>query len=121
MNYTITIHANDSNFQISNLNLNVNITEIPAIKFKYMDYDVNTKTITINDLTNTQIICNLESYIHNIAETTILFSNIFPEISNAHYDTTTNKNALIRKNTTITETNLNNEATAIAKQNPSNP
>ena len=116
--YTITINTYDNNFQISNLELDVDINEIPAIKFKaeseYINSNFNTKTITINDLTNTQIICNLESYIDNIAETTILFSNIFPpitEVRNAHYDTTVNKNALIRANTTITDANIINITT----------
>ena len=117
-NYTITINAYDSNFQISNSNLYLNINEIPAIRFideeYYTDSYVNTKTITISDLTNTQIICNLESYIYKNAETTILFSNIFPlttEVREAHYDTTTNNNALKRTDTTITEANIVNITT----------
>ena len=115
MNYAITINVYDNNFQISNLELDLNINEIPAIKFKeeseYTDLYFNTKTITINDLTNTQIICNLESYIDNNSRTTILFSNIFPEVRNAHYDTTTNKNAVKRIDTTITDANIFNITT----------
>jgi alpha-tubulin suppressor-like RCC1 family protein len=117
-NYTITINAYDNYFQISNLELAVDINEIPAIKFKnedqYADSYFNRKIITINDLTNTQIICNLESYIDNNSGATILFSNIFPsitEVRNAHYDTTTNKNALRRIDTTITEANICNITT----------
>ena len=118
-NYTITIDAYDR-FEHSNVELTINIDEIPAIRFtdenEYADRDSNIKSINVNDLTNTQIICNLESYIINNSDTIILFSNIFPEVREAYYDTTTNKNALKRIDTTFVESNVINITTDIIEE-----
>ena len=118
-NYNITIIASDL-FTHSNTELNININETPAIRFtdedEYPNDSAYSKPITIYDLTNTQIICNLENYliINNHIEThLLLFNPSFDSVEDAHYDNTMNKKALIHENTTIFDHNICNITTEI--------
>jgi hypothetical protein len=113
-NYTTTIEAydrfTDEDPTHSNIDLKINVKEVPAIKFDFEpvfpNKSSNIHTIVVDSLENTQVICNLVENIITYSDNNLIYTNIIPEISDAYYDNTTNKKAIIHKNTTINNNNI---------------